>query len=80
MPISSIGTSSQPPPASREAWWSLCRKASDPMKMPFSLRRSTAYHMVVASSEPRMRSHGRGGALSTGEATPASTSCLYVAT
>ncbi len=35
--------------------------------------RSTAYHMVVASSVPWMRSHGRGGVF-TWSAMPASMS------
>jgi len=49
------------------------------MKMPRSRLRSTAYHMVVASSLPWIRSHGRGGC-STSPAIPASISCLRVAT
>lgn len=32
------------------------------MNTLFSWRRSTAYHMVVASFVPWMRCHGRGGA------------------
>ena len=44
------GTSSQPL-ASREAWWSPCRRASVPMNTPRSFRRSTAYHMVEASPD-----------------------------
>ena len=32
------------------------------MKTPRSALRITAYHMVVASSVPRIRSQGRGGA------------------
>ena len=51
----------------------LCRKANDPMKTCFSLRRMTAYHIVVASSVPWMRNQGRGGGF-TPSATPASTS------
>ena len=31
------------------------------MNTPFSLRRSSAYHMVVASPVPWILSHGRGG-------------------
>ena len=49
------------------------------MKTPRSRLRSTAYHMVVASSLPWIRNHGRAGA-STSEATPASISCRRVAT
>ncbi len=49
------------------------------MKIPFSSRRMTAYHMVVASSVPRIRSHGRGGS-SRSSATPASKSWRRVAT
>ena len=49
------------------------------MKMPRVRLRITAYHMVVASPVPWMRCHGRGGAESSG-ATPASTSCFWVAT
>ena len=48
------------------------------MKMPRSRLRSTAYHMVVASSLPWIRSHGRGGS-SASLATPAPISCLRVA-
>ncbi len=36
--------------------------------------RMTAYHMVVASSVPWMRSHGRGGAGASASVTPASMS------
>ncbi len=43
------------------------------MKIPFSCRRMTAYHMVVASPVPWIRNHGRGGKPSPG-AMPASTS------
>ena len=43
------------------------------MKMPRSRRRITAYHMVVASLVPWMRSHGRGGGWIP-SLTPASTS------
>lgn len=49
------------------------------MKTPRSRLRSTAYHIVVASSLPWIRSHGRGGG-STSPAIPASISCLRVAT
>ena len=49
------------------------------MKMPRSRFRSTAYHMVVASSLPWMRSHGRVGG-SASVASSASISCLRVAT
>lgn len=52
---------------------------SVPMKMPRSRLRMTAYHMVVASPEPWMRSHGRG-TVPSGCAMPASTSCRWVAT
>ena len=49
------------------------------MKMPRSRLRSTAYHMVVASSVPWIRSHGfAGGSVSV--ARPDSISCLRVAT
>ena len=34
---------------------------SVPMKTPRSRLRMTAYHIVVASPVPWMRSHGRGG-------------------
>ncbi len=44
------------------------------MKTLFSLRRITAYHMVVASSVPWMRSHGRGGAAASPSVTPPATS------
>ena len=43
------------------------------MKTPFSCRRSTAYHIVVASLVPWILCHGRGGG-STPFAIPASTS------
>ena len=46
---------------------------SDPMKTPRSDLRITAYHMVVASFVPWMRSHGRGGG-SIPSATPRSMS------
>ena len=49
------------------------------MKMPRSCLRMTAYHMVVASPVPWIGCHGRGGGLSV-SATPASVSCLRVAT
>lgn len=49
------------------------------MNTPRSRLRSTAYHMVVASSLPWIRSHGRAGG-STADAVPASISCLRVAT
>ncbi len=49
------------------------------MKTPRSRLRSTAYHIVVASSLPWIRSHGRGGG-STSDAIPAAISCLRVAT
>lgn len=49
------------------------------MKIPRSRWRSTAYHIVVASSLPWMRSHGRAGG-STSLASPAAISCLRVAT
>lgn len=49
------------------------------MTMPRSRFRSTAYHMVVASSLPWMRSHGCAGG-STSVASPASTSWRRVAT
>ena len=34
------------------------------MKIPFSCRRSTAYHIVVASLVPWILCQGRGGAVS----------------
>jgi len=43
------------------------------MYTPFSFRRRTAYHIVVASFVPWMRCHGRGGG-STPFVIPASTS------
>ena len=43
------------------------------MNTPRTRLRMTAYHMVVASSVPWMRSHGRGGGCSP-SAIPASTS------
>lgn len=49
------------------------------MKMPRSRFRSTAYHIVVASSLPWIRSHGRAGP-SALVASPASISCFRVAT
>lgn len=49
------------------------------MKMPRSRFRITAYHMVVASSLPWMRSQGRAGSSDSGTR-PASISCLRVAT
>ena len=49
------------------------------MKIPRSRLRSTAYHMVVASSLPWIRSHGRAGS-SAALAMPAAISCLRVAT
>jgi len=49
------------------------------MKTPRTRLRSTAYHIVVASSVPWIRSHGRPGSL-TSLASPASISCLRVAT
>lgn len=49
------------------------------MKMPRSRFRSTAYHMVVASSLPWIRSHGRAGSSDAG-ARPVSISCRRVAT
>ena len=49
------------------------------MKMPRSRLRSTAYHIVVASSLPWIRSHGRGGG-SVSFASPASISWRRVAT
>ena len=49
------------------------------MKMPRSRLRSTAYHMVVASSLPWIRSHGRARLLDVGRQ-PASISCRRVAT
>ncbi len=49
------------------------------MKTPRSRLRSTAYHMVVASSLPWIRSHGSAGG-SASLASPASTSCRRVAT
>jgi len=49
------------------------------MKIPRSCRRSTAYHSVVASSVPWIRSHGRGTCPSS-VAMRASTSWRWVAT
>lgn len=49
------------------------------MKTPRSRLRSTAYHMVVASSLPWIRSHGRAGASDSLER-PASINCRRVAT
>jgi len=49
------------------------------MKMPRSRLRSTAYHMVVASSLPWIRSHGRAGG-SASLAIPAAINCRRVAT
>ena len=43
------------------------------MYTPFSRRRSTAYHMVVASFVPWILCHGRGGS-SIPSAIPSSTS------
>ena len=43
------------------------------MYTSLSMRRSTAYHMVVASDVPWMRNQGRGGGC-TVSATPASMS------
>lgn len=50
------------------------------MKMSFTRLRMTAYHMVVASPEPWIRSHGFGGAMSVGATYPASMSWCWVAT
>ncbi len=77
-PISGTGISSQPECSSR-AWCGECRMTSVPMKTPRSRLRITAYHIVVASPVPWMRSHGRGGP-SSGVPTPASTSWRPVAT
>lgn len=52
---------------------------SVPMYTPRSLLRMIAYHIVVASLVPWMRSHGRGGP-STVDATPAAISWCWVAT
>jgi hypothetical protein len=52
---------------------------SVPMKTPRSRLRMTAYHIVVASPVPWMRSHGRGGP-SCGVPIPASWSWRAVAT
>ncbi len=49
------------------------------MKTSRSRLRSTAYHSVVASSVPWMRSHGAAGSAS-GVHAPASISCRRVAT
>ena len=49
------------------------------MKTPRIRRRRTAYHMVEASPVPWMRCQGRAGGVDA-EATPASISCLSVAT
>lgn len=48
------------------------------MKTPRVRFRITAYHMVVASSLPWIRSHGRAGISSAGT-TPPSISCFRVA-
>ena len=49
------------------------------MKTPRSRLRRTAYHIVDASRVPWIGCQGRGGC-SAGSVTPASTSCLSVAT
>ncbi len=49
------------------------------MKTPRSRLRITAYHMVVASSLPWIRSHGRAGSSASG-AIPAPINCRRVAT
>ena len=49
------------------------------MQTPRTRLRRTAYHMVVASSLPWIRSQGRAGG-SASVAMPASISCLRVAT
>lgn len=49
------------------------------MYTPFVCLRITAYHMVIASLVPWIRSHGRGGT-SPGSEILAATSCLWVAT
>ncbi len=50
-----------------------------PMYTPLVRLRMTAYHRVVASPEPWIRCHGRGGTPSASE-TPASVSWRWVAT
>lgn len=50
------------------------------MKIPRSCLRSTAYHMVVASPDPWIRSQGRGGGVPSSAARCAWTSCFWVAT
>ena len=52
---------------------------SVPMKTPRSDLRMTAYHIVVASLVPWIRSQGRAGP-SMGSAIPASISWRWVAT
>lgn len=59
---------------------SLWRKTSLPMWMPRSMRRSTANHIVVASSDPCRRSHGLAGSWSSPSTSPASMSWFWVAT
>ena len=76
--ISPTGTSCHPR-CRREAWWLVWRSTIVPMKTPRSRLRSTAYHIVVASRVPWIGCHGRGGWLAE-SVTPASTSCLRVAT
>ena len=49
------------------------------MYTPRSRLRMTAYHIVDASPDPWMRSHGRGGA-SSPTSTPAVSSWRWVAT
>lgn len=50
------------------------------MNTPRSRLRITEYHIVEASFGPWIASHGRGTFGSSGDAIPASTSCLRVAT
>ncbi len=76
--ISRWEISSHPRERSRE-WWGEWRKTSVPMKIPRSRLRMTAYHIVVASPVPAIRSHGRGGRPAAG-LIPAATSWAWVAT
>ena len=66
------GTSSQPA-LSRRSWRPVCRMQSVPMKTPRSRLRSTAYHMVEASSGALDRMPGAAG-FSSSSTSPASAS------
>ena len=50
-----------------------------PMNTPLTRLRITAYQSMLASRSPRTGCQGRGGGFSGG-VTPASTSCVRVAT